>query len=240
MLRNTFLHLPGIAAKKETTLWQQGIKDWDSFIDQERVPGIGQKRLILHKRLLRASKEALLAHDAEHFAKHLPPAEHHRCFDEFKEEAWYLDLEADSNGDITVITLTDGLETRTLVRGANLHEEELRRSLKDAKLLVTYNGGAYDLPLLRKRYGIDWQGLHVDLKTVAARKGHEGGLKELEKEFGITRDYEERLRVLIKSGDPSLLYRMWRGSGDDHYLELLLEYNEADAYHLYLLARKLL
>ena len=33
MLRNTFIHLPGVGAHRERTLWKQGILDWDRFRD---------------------------------------------------------------------------------------------------------------------------------------------------------------------------------------------------------------
>lgn len=239
MLRSTFIHLPGIGQTKESSLLEAGIPDWDSFLRQDRVWGVSPKRLVLYKQLLRASRDALLSGDAVFFTSMLPLSEHHRAYPDFREHALYLDLEA-AGGEVNVLTITDGVDVRVLVRGVNLHEEEVRRALRGAKMLVTYNGSSFDLPLLKKRFNIRWKGLHVDLKTVARRQGHEGGLKALERECGITRDYEERLRLTLKGGDPALLYRMWRGSGDEHYLRLLLEYNEADAYSLVLLAQRLL
>jgi hypothetical protein len=32
MLRHTFIHLPGIGAHRERTLWSQGILDWAGFL----------------------------------------------------------------------------------------------------------------------------------------------------------------------------------------------------------------
>ena len=34
------------------------------------------------------------------------------------------------------------------------------------------------------------------------------------------------------SGDAALLHRMWRGSGNSQYLQLLVEYNEEDVINL--------
>ena len=31
MLESTFIHLPGIGAKKERALWEQGIRTWDDL-----------------------------------------------------------------------------------------------------------------------------------------------------------------------------------------------------------------
>ncbi len=33
-------------------------------------------------------------------------------------------------------------------------------------------------------------------------------------------------------GDAAILHRMWRGSGDRYYLQLLVEYNEEDVINL--------
>ena len=32
MLRNTFVHLPGVGPKRERAFWEQGILDWDGFL----------------------------------------------------------------------------------------------------------------------------------------------------------------------------------------------------------------
>ena len=32
MLHNTFIHLPGVGAHRERTLWQHGILDWHAFL----------------------------------------------------------------------------------------------------------------------------------------------------------------------------------------------------------------
>lgn len=240
MLQQTFLHLPGIGKKTESSLHQQGILSWHDFFKQDEIAGFSKKRLLFCKDILRASKNALLADDAVFFASLLPLAEHYRAFSAFQEHALYLDVEVDKRRAVTVVTITNGLETKVLVRGVNLSKEELLRALRGCKLLITYNGSSFDLPLLEKQFSIKWKSLHVDLQTVAQRKGFVGGLKEVERAFGLTRDYEEKLSIVLKGGDPALLYRMWRGSGDEYYLRLLLEYNEADAYHLFLLAKKLL
>ena len=240
MLRHTFLHIPGVSAKTEQALKDQGIDDWDDLLKQDRIKGLGPKRLQFCKQFLRASADALRANDARFFASLLPKAEHWRALHDFNDQALYLDLEVDRRKEVTVVTLTDGLETRVLVKGVNLCKEELQRALGDAKLVVTFNGASFDLPALEREFGITWKALHVDLKTLARRQGYGGGLKETEKQLGITREYEEKLQLALKGGDPALLYRMWRGSGDDYYLDLLLEYNEADAYNLFLLARRLI
>jgi len=60
--------------------------------------------------------------------------------------------------------------------------------------------------------------------------GLNGGLKEIEKKLEIIRSNE--IVEQMYSGDPALLHRMWRGSGDEDYLQLLVEYNEEDVINL--------
>ena len=39
MLRNTFVHLPGVGPKRERAFWEQGILDWDGFLAHPRRAG---------------------------------------------------------------------------------------------------------------------------------------------------------------------------------------------------------
>jgi hypothetical protein len=32
MLRNTFIHLPGVVTVRERALWERGISDWEYFL----------------------------------------------------------------------------------------------------------------------------------------------------------------------------------------------------------------
>ena len=38
MIRNTFVMLPSVGAKKERTIWESGIRTWDDFISSDIVP----------------------------------------------------------------------------------------------------------------------------------------------------------------------------------------------------------
>jgi uncharacterized protein YprB with RNaseH-like and TPR domain len=59
--------------------------------------------------------------------------------------------------------------------------------------------------------------------------GLNGGLKKIEKQLNIRR---RQIVEGLYGGDAAQLYRMWRGSGDDYYLRLLVEYNEEDTINL--------
>ena len=73
MLRNTFVHLPGVGPKRERAFWEQGILDWDGFLantEEGRLRGrvrrldggagaaVGRRALPARRRLLQAALAA--------------------------------------------------------------------------------------------------------------------------------------------------------------------------------------
>ena len=51
MIRNTYLFLPKIKHKKEQNIWEQGIKDWDDFLNNN-IRGISKKSKAFYNRKL--------------------------------------------------------------------------------------------------------------------------------------------------------------------------------------------
>ena len=45
MLRNTFVHLPGVGPQRERAFWEQGILDWDGFL-ATTGEGVSPKRAL--------------------------------------------------------------------------------------------------------------------------------------------------------------------------------------------------
>src|SRR5690606_10514119 len=121
-------------------------------------------------------------------AHHLPDSEHWRLYDQFKDEAVYLDIETNGyrNG-ITIIGLSDGVDTKTMVRGHNFDKRMLTKELSKYKLIVTFNGQSFDIPVLERFFGIHVRVPHIDLRFVCQRAGLAGGLKSIEKQLNIKR-----------------------------------------------------
>ncbi len=233
MITKSFILLDKIGSQGEQRIWGQGIRDWNSFLSKKDVGGISFARKGYYDRRLREARQALYTLDSTHFIPLLPQAEMWRLYGFFKEEAVFLDIETSGMGmdnDITVVGLFDGQNTRSMVRGVNLNYSSLKEELAKYKIVVTFNGGSFDLPFIRKRYPHLLPNIpHVDLRTVTGRLGYSGGLKSIEKEFGIAR---RDLVDGLHGGDAVTLWRMFRGSGDEHYLKLLVEYNEEDVINL--------
>ncbi|MCM2325333.1 MAG: ribonuclease H-like domain-containing protein [Candidatus Woesearchaeota archaeon] len=234
MIRSTFLFLPKIKQKKERSLWDRGIRTWDDFLSHE-IKGISKKRKLAYDEEIKIAKRALFENDSGYFKDRLPGTETWRLYDYFREEAVFLDIEASGSSRagsyLTVIGLFDGIDTKTMVKDMNLDVQALQKELMRYKLLITFNGSSFDIPFLEKKYPRLIPDIpHIDIRHLCARIGLKGGLKDIEKQLGISRDNEVVKRMY--GGDPIKLWRMYKGSRDPYYLELLVEYNEEDVINL--------
>ncbi|MBD3249330.1 hypothetical protein GF336_04760 [Candidatus Woesearchaeota archaeon] len=236
MIRKSFIFLERIGKKKEENIWKQA-GSWDDFLKTSEIKGIENSRKKNYNRRILEARKSLYDLDSSYFIGKLPQPEMWRLYDFFKDESVFLDIEVDNvRGDVIVVGLFDGIDTKTMIKGINLDFNILEEELRKYKLIVTFNGAVFDVPFLKKRYPRLLPDVPVfDLRVLCSRLGYKGGLKQIEKEFGIKRN---KIVEEIYSGDPYLLYRMFRGSGDKDYLDLLVEYNEEDVINLKAIADK--
>lgn len=230
--------LPGVQKVTERRFWEQGVQSWDDFIGTSKVKGVGRARKERFDSALCRAKRHHREGNARFFSYAFPFSEQWRLFDEFKEDAVYLDIETDGyrNG-ITVIGLSDGIDANTMVRGFNLDKRLLTKELSKYKLLVTFNGASFDVPVIERYFGIKLRMPHVDLRFVCQRAGLTGGLKAIEKQLDIRR----RKEVADCSGEDAVyLWEMWRSTGNRDYLEKLVWYNEEDILNLRPLAERVI
>lgn len=239
MIFNTFNLLGGIGEKLEKRLWQEGILDWDDFLNMENISFISPERKTLYDEVLRESKLRLDAEDAEYFARMLKRQEHWRLFDMLMKDAVCLDIESDGlsyeqGGRATVVGLYNGKEYTCFVRGVNLTAAALDMELSKYKYLITFYGAVFDVPFLMNSYNsLRFDMPHFDLCFGAKRVGLHGGLKKIEPLLGI--DRPENVKG-IKSYDAVLLWHEYR-RGNDRALELLIEYNKEDTVNLLTIAK---
>lgn len=234
MIRKTFLILDGIRESTEQRIWHQGISDWNDFLVAKEVKGIAATRKLYYDRQLLKARAALFFNNSPYFMDKLPAAECWRLYRFFREEAVFLDIESTGieTGDaITVVGLFDGISAMTMIRGINFDAQALREELKKYKLLITFNGASFDLPYIKRRYPDVLPNVpHLDLKHACAKLGIAGGLKLIEQELCIMR--ANPLVEKLRGGDPAALWRMFRATGDEHYLRMLVEYNAEDVMNL--------
>jgi hypothetical protein len=215
----TFRHIGGIGPMRERQLWLAGVRSWKDLPAGE----------VLSPRLdgkLRAgvalSAERLAAGDVAHFGRALPQTEHWRLLPHVLDGAAYLDLEA-AGDRISVIGV---LDRRGLV---SMGAQEFLARARGWTALVTFNGAAFDVPILRRVFP-HWEppAVHIDLKHLYQRLREKGGLKALEPRAGFFRP--PHLAGLTGADAVALWESQQRG--DPKALRRLVEYNLYDVFHL--------
>ena len=240
MLTSTFVLLQGIGPVTERRLWRAGVRDWDGFLRQNRIPGLSPDRKAWYDGELTAAQTQLGAANLDYFAARLPHRDHWRFYDRCRTRALYLDIETTGtsphDGDVTVVGLHRNGHTTSLVRGETLTTDRLQTELDQAQLLVTFFGTGFDVPYLKARFPrLNFPQPHFDLCFAARRLGLSGGLKHIEQDIGIQR--QAALRGL-DGWDAVRLWTQWC-AGDDDARRLLLAYNAADVENLVPLAEYL-
>lgn len=231
MIRQSFIFLDRISQDMEKRIWRQGIGDWNSFTGAKRIDGISKLRKGHYDRQINEAKKHLYSSNSAYFANTLTKGETWRLYPFFKDEAVFIDIETMGYyGNITVIGLFDGIDTKMMVRGINLEKEIIKKELSRYKLMITFNGSSFDLPIIEKYF----QGVlpyipHIDLRHVCSKIGLKGGLKMIEKELGIKRAKELEC---VTGEDAANLWRAFKATGDEYYLNLLIKYNEEDIINL--------
>ncbi|AEH51091.1 ribonuclease H-like domain-containing protein [Pseudothermotoga thermarum] len=227
MLKRTFLHFPNVGERREKLLWKYGYLDWEDIINLPPPSGWSRFWLEWQKEAER-SLVALDQKNSEYFALSLPTSHWWRAIPEFLNEAVYLDIETDEKMDVTVIGLAD----RTTYY-AFLEDEEIDKVYEiifNAKMLVTYNGKNFDVPILKKKFkDLKFPILHIDLCPLFRRLGYKGGLKAIETQLGIERSHQTQG---LNGWDAVKLWQKWKYFKDKQAFETLLMYNYEDVVHL--------
>lgn len=228
MLRGTYIHIPKVGTATEKSLWEQGALDWQTFLDEPdkwHVPDDARRMLLFG---VEQSAQAYEAGDYRFFAGCLPSSERWRAFQEFKEKCAYVDIETDGTSQyITVVGVYDGTEVYQFVAEQNL--EEFPEFIRQYAMIVTFNGIAFDLPMLQKRFpSLFFDQVHVDLCPTLRRLGLRGGLKRIEHTLGFQRDPD------VEGLDGWAAVRLWNAyrRGSEQALDTLLRYNKEDIINL--------
>lgn len=230
MLRQTFVHIPGIGAATERSLWQSGISCWDDFLARPDGAPFSEKRMRDIRPQVEESVKRLGDSDHGYFARTLPRKELWRAFADFPGKVAYLDIETTGlfhSDDITIIGIFDGKKVATFINGINMGD--VGNELAKYSVLVTFNGLRFDLPFIQSRMPqVPLGHLHIDLLYPLRRLGCRGGLKSIERQLGIAR--EDGLADLT-GWDAVRLWNEYK-RGSDAALQTLVRYNAADIVNL--------
>ncbi|MHB8898665.1 MAG: ribonuclease H-like domain-containing protein [Thermoguttaceae bacterium] len=231
MLRHTFIHLPGIGAHREQSLWAEGIVDWEHFLEAAARGELSERLRSSTELLVRQSLEACAGGDVKFFRDLLPRKEAWRLYPEFAEQALFLDIEttglAAQYHDVTMIGALGRGELSLFIHGINL--DQFPDYVAQFPLLVTFNGSQFDVPFLRAHFPqARLDQAHIDLRFVLGSLGFRGGLKSIEKQLGLSRD------PAIAGVDGWEAVRLWYRyrRGDLAALATLALYNLTDVVNL--------
>lgn len=228
MLRHSFIHLPGIGQARERKLWQAGCLDWTRF--RAELPSLArdEAKRALMAQLLDQAETAYGAGDLDWFHRALPRNQAWRMVSKCFDDIAYLDIESTGMG---MPPMAQSTTITFYYRGQvfQAHEHEQKRALiermsKEAKLWATYFGDGFDLPFLRREFGLALDVPHVDLCPWLRRLGHKGGLKNVQKRFA---EIPSRSSLDIDGFDAVRLWRLHQ-RGVEGALETLYAYNAED------------
>lgn len=149
----------------------------------------------------------------------------------------YLDIETSFDGTITVVGLYAPARGLIQLIGTQISDVTVWQALEGVETICTYNGSRFDLPVIRRRLGLDlcaaFQSL--DLMYTCWRHGLFGGLKRVEEQLGISRR--------VKGIDGMEAMRLWsryEADDDEEALRVLLSYNREDVMNLPVLEARLM
>ena len=173
------------------------------------------------------SRHALRAADYGYFVDKLDAGEHWRILAGLREEALYLDIETTGLSiEFNYVTVIGAMYKRKLYQWVWPEPiDELRELIREAPLIVTFNGRRFDVPFLSAwAPDIPQPRAHVDLLYLIRALGIEGGQKAAEAHFGLQRD------DTVQGVDGAEAVVLWCRAlwGDRESYKRLLRYNRYD------------
>jgi len=230
MLYSSFFHIPTIGTATEKKIWDCGICSMDDFLNSP-PDFISKKKKEFIFDHIKLSKEKIQINDPVYFIENLPPKEHWRIFNQYRNSSVYLDIETTGldfyHSHITSIAIYDGKKIKYYVYGKNLND--FINDIKDYKVIITYNGKSFDIPFIEKFFNISLNHAHLDLRYILKSLGFSGGLKSCERQFGIER------KDLLSELDGIFAVELWNDylrRKNIKALETLLSYNIEDVLNL--------
>lgn len=232
MLENSFIHLPGIGPSTEEKLWEQGLHTWDHLADNLSAL-FGPKRAQQLSDAIEEARSAFHTRAFDYFQGRFKGAEMWRVLpalleSECRDQIAYLDIETTGLGFPPQCKST----TIAVYYQGSLHVEhdvKRKRALlqeieSEAKCLVTFNGGTFDLPFLRREFNLKLEQAHVDLRFWLAKHELRGGLKKIQQ--GLPQIHQ-RESMDIDGFDAVRLWALHQ-RGVPNALETLMTYNAED------------
>ena len=118
---------------------------------------------------------------------------------------------------------------RSAIKNTGYNFPGTRITVNLAPADIKKEGSSFDLPYIRRWFpNITLPPGHIDLRFMLKKLGYTGGLKRIEKEFGIRRDS----KINGLDGFEAILLWIAYQQGDKTALDTLIAYNSADIVNL--------
>ena len=235
-LVNSFTFIKGIGVKTETKLKELGINSWDDVIKKKCPELFPKQKWYALWNGVNSAIEALNILDVSQLTHLIPKIQHWKMLPNFIDRIAYLDIETTGlsakYSHITTIAVYDGTRLHNFVRGDNL--DDFPTFISKFPAITTFYGKAFDIPFIKKEMGIDFNQIHFDVCFLLRKLKIKGGLKRIEKRFGISRGGLEDLDGYAAV----LLWNKFRKTKKEEYLKTLLAYNNVDVINLEFLLYK--
>ncbi len=227
---NSFTFVKGIGLKTETVLKELGINCWNDVIKKQCPELFPKKKWHALWNGVNSAIDALKALDVSQLTSLVPKTQHWKMIPNFIDRIAYLDIETTGlsprYSHITTIAVYDGIKVHNFVRNDNL--DEFSTFISEFPAITTFYGKAFDIPFIKQEMGIDFNQIHFDVCFLLRKLKIKGGLKRIEKRFGILRGGLEDL----DGYSAVLLWNKFRKTKKRKYLETLLAYNNEDVINL--------
>lgn len=144
----------------------------------------------------------------------------------------YLDIETTFDGQISLVGIHIPGRRMVQLIGHQVTDINLEMALEGVRTVVTFNGTAFDLPVIRRKTSLDILDIaqHRDLLAVCRGRGIKGGLKRVEVLFGI-----ERTAKVVDGAYAPRLWHRYEMYSDEEALAELMAYNREDCTNLEIL-----
>ena len=229
-LFNSFTFVKGIGIKTETVLREFGIFCWNDVIKKQRPELFPKQKWYALWNGVNSAIEALKNLDISQLTTLIPKIQHWKMIPSFIDRIAYLDIETTGlsphYSHITTIAVYDGVKVHDFVRGDNL--DEFPAFISKFPAITTFYGKSFDIPFIRHEMGINFNQIHFDVCFLLRRLQIKGGLKKIERKFGISRGALED----IDGYTAVILWKKFKQTKKKEYLETLLAYNNEDVINL--------
>jgi uncharacterized protein YprB with RNaseH-like and TPR domain len=168
---------------------------------------------------------------------HLPVGHRVRALSQCRNDVLFFDIETDGkspSSNITCISTMRNGAHRSFWRGHNL--SGFLAEWASAKILVGFNSKRFDTPFVCKAFGLTAIPPQIDLMDEVAHYGYRGGLKTVERKFGVSR----KAKGCDDGNDAIRRWAEYTTGRSEDSLAALLAYNREDVESLVALSKAVL